>query len=64
MDEREIYFTRHALERMVLRDISPDDVVRAMREGERAAEGKDKARYVQTGRRRPSSSSAASTRTS
>jgi len=51
MDEREIYFTRHALEHMVLRDISPDDVVRAIREGERAAEGKDKARYVQTGRR-------------
>ena len=51
MDEREIYFTKHALERIVLRDISPDDVVRAIREGERTPEGRDKARYVLRGRR-------------
>jgi hypothetical protein len=50
MDEREIYFTKHALERIVLRDISPDHVVRAIREGERTPEGKDKARYVLRGK--------------
>ena len=51
MDEREIYFTRHALECIVLRDIFPDEAVRAIREGERTPEGKDKARYVLRGRR-------------
>jgi len=51
MDEREIYFTRNAPERMVLRDISPEDATRAIREGERTPEGRDKPRYVLAGRR-------------
>ena len=53
MDGREINFTKHALERIVLRDISPDDIIRAIREGERIPEGKDKARYVLRGERDP-----------
>jgi len=36
---------------LVLRAISPADVVRAIREGERTSEGRDKARYVLAGRR-------------
>jgi hypothetical protein len=51
MDGREINFTKHALERIVLRDISPDDIIRAIREGERIPEGKDKARYVLRGKK-------------
>ena len=46
MGGREIIHSKHAMPRILRYGITEDDVERAIREGERIAEGKSRARYV------------------
>ena len=46
MAEKPIRLTRHAVQRALKYDLSPEEVVKLIREGERSREGATKTRYV------------------
>jgi len=46
-----IYLTRHAAERALKHNLSPEEVEKIIVEGERHSEGKTKTRYVLRGKR-------------
>lgn len=51
MSDKPIYLTKHAIQRALKYNLTPELVEKIVKEGEKKAEGKTKARYVLGGRR-------------